>query len=177
MELEGKQIAMLVADQFRDEEVFEPFDYLEEKGATVVLVGIERGHVSGKLGGKVEAEKSIREVSAEEFDAVVLPGGGAPEKLRLEPRVLEFVKSADRRGIPLAAICHGPQILISAGLLKGRRMTCYVGIRDDVKLAGAEYVDQEVVVDRNLITARHPGDIPAFDQAILAALATPAPTR
>lgn len=171
MDLEDKQIGMLVADQFRDEEVFEPFDYLEEQGATVVLIGIERGPVSGKLGGKVEAEKSIGEVSAEEFDALILPGGGAPEKLRLDPRVLDLVRKFDRRGAPIAAICHGPQILISAGLLKGRRSTCYEGIRDDVKLAGAQYVDEPLVVDRNLITSRHPGDIPRFNKAIHDALA------
>ena len=171
MELDGKQIAMLVAGQFRDEEVFEPFDYLEEQGATVVLIGLERGPVSGKLGGKVEAEKAIDEVKPEQFDALVIPGGGAPEKLRLDTRVLEFVRAIDRRGAPIAAICHGPQVLISADLLQGRRMTCFEGIRDDVKLAGARYVDEEVVVDGNLITSRHPGDIGAFDRAIVQAMA------
>ncbi len=173
MELDGKRIGILIADKFRDEEVFEPFDYLEELGASVVLVGLTRGTVTGKLGGKIEAVKTIAEVKARDFDALILPGGQAPERLRLNAHVLDLVREFDRGQGVLAAICHGPQILISAGLLKGRRVTCYVGIRDDVKLAGAVYSDEAVVVDGNLITSRKPEDIPAFNQAIRQALLAP----
>jgi len=170
MELTGKKIGILVADHFRDEEVFEPFDYFEKLGASVLLVGLTRGPVKGKRGGRVEAEKAVHEVAARDFDALILPGGQAPEWLRLDERVLALVRDFDRAGGVLAAICHGPQILISAGLLRGRRATCYVGVRDDVKLAGAIYSDEPVVVDGNLITSRVPEDIPAFDAAIRQAL-------
>lgn len=170
MELTGKRIGILVADNFRDEEVFEPFDYLEELGASVLLVGLARGAVVGKLGGKVEAEKSVDEVSADDFDALVLPGGQAPERLRLDRRVLDLVREVDHRQGVVAAVCHGPQILISAGLLPGRRVTCYEGIRDDVRLAGADYSDLPVVVDGHLITSRKPEDLPQFNAAIRQAL-------
>jgi protease I len=177
MELEGKRVGILVADKFRDEEVFAPFDYLEELGAAVLLVGLERGPVTGKLGGRVEAEKGIAEVRASDFDALILPGGQAPERLRLDARVLDLVREFDRGEGVLAAICHGPQILISAGLLKGRRATCYVGIRDDVRLAGALYSDEPVVVDGHLVTSRKPEDIPAFNDAVRRGLTAPVRAR
>jgi protease I len=177
MELEGKRVGILVADRFRDEEVFEPFDFLEGLGASVLLIGLERGTVTGKLGGRIEAEKAISEVSAGDFDALILPGGQAPERLRLDLRVLDLVRELDRGEGVLAAICHGPQILISAGLLKGRRATCFVGIRDDVRLAGARYSDEPVVVDGNLITSRKPEDIPAFNDAVRRALTAPVRAR
>lgn len=172
MELTGKRVGILVADQFRDGEVFGPFDYFEKAGASVLLIGLARGAVKGKGGGKLEAEKAIDEVAAGDFDALVIPGGQAPERLRLDARVLALVREFDRGGGVLAAICHGPQVLISAGLLRGRRATCYVGVRDDVKLAGAVYSDQPVVVDGNLITSRIPEDVPAFNEAIRQALLT-----
>lgn len=170
MDLYGKHIALLVAPMFRDEEVFEPIDYLNARGAEVVVIGLTRGVVHGKLGGSIEPDKRLSEVTPDRFDAVILPGGQAPETLRLEPGVLSFVRTLDDRRVTIAAICHGPQVLISADRLRGRRVTCYKGIRDDVKLAGALYEDAPVVVDGHLITARNPGDLPRFHAAIEDAL-------
>jgi len=170
MDLYGKHIALLVAPMFRDEEVFEPIDYFNALGAEIVVIGLTRGIVRGKLGGSIEPDKQLSEVTPERFDAVILPGGQAPETLRLEPAVLSFVRALDDRKATVAAICHGPQILISADRLRGRHVTCYKGIRDDVKLAGALYEDAPVVVDGHLITARNPGDLPRFHAAIEDAL-------
>lgn len=171
MDLHGKHIALLVAPQFRDEEVFEPIDYFTRAGASVVVIGLTRGAVRGKLGGTIEPDQLLAEARAKDFDAVILPGGQAPEVLRLDPDVLDFVRAFDARHAVVAAICHGPQVLISADLLRGRRATCYQGIRDDVKLAGALYEDAPVVVDGHLITSREPSDLPRFHEAIREALA------
>lgn len=170
MDLHGKKIALLVAAQFRDEEVFEPIDYFNRQGASVTVLGLSRGPVRGKLGGSIEPDALLAGARAEDFDAVLLPGGQAPEVLRLDPGVLEFVRGFDRRKATIAAICHGPQVLISADLLRGRRATCYKGIRDDLKLAGAVYEDSPVVVDGHLITSREPGDLPRFHEAMHEAL-------
>ncbi|MEP7029264.1 MAG: type 1 glutamine amidotransferase domain-containing protein [Candidatus Eisenbacteria bacterium] len=170
MDLQGKHIALLVAPMFRDEEVFEPIDYFNARRAEVVVIGLSRARVFGKLGGSIVPDKSLAEVLPGAFDAVILPGGQAPETLRLHPAVLAFVRAIDDRHVPIAAICHGPQVLISADRLRGRRATCYKGIRDDVKLAGARYEDAPVVIDGHLITAREPGDLPQFHAAIEDAL-------
>ena len=170
MDLHGKHIAILVAPMYRDEEVFEPIDYFNALGADVVVLALARGRVRGKLGGSIEPDRLLAEVAPDRFDALILPGGQAPETLRLEPSVLAFVKAFDDRGMVLAAICHGPQILISADRLKGRRVTSYRGIRDDVKLAGGLYEDAPVVVDGHLITSREPRDLPRFHEAIAEAL-------
>jgi protease I len=166
MDLHGKRIAVLVAPQFRDEEVFEPIDYFNRHGATVVVIGLSHGPVRGKLGGTIEPDQNIDETRATDFDAIILPGGQSPEVLRLDSRVLDFVRAVEARDAVVAAVCHGPQILISADLLRGRRATCYKGIRDDVVLAGALYEDAPVVVDRRLITSREPADLPRFHEAI-----------
>lgn len=166
MDLHGKHIAVLVAPQFRDEEVFEPIDYFNRHGASVVVVGLTHGPVRGKLGGTIEPDQTIDEARPTDFDAIILPGGQAPEILRLDTRVLDFVRAVEERDAVVAAVCHGPQILISADLLRGRRATCYKGIRDDVVLAGALYEDVPVVVDGRLITSREPADLPRFHDAI-----------
>ena len=170
MDLHGKLIGLLVAPMFRDEEVFEPIDYFNALGAEVVVLGLTKGPVRGKLGGSIQPDRKLSEVTPDGFDALILPGGQAPETLRLESSVLAFVRAFDDRRATLAAICHGPQILISADRLRGRRVTCYRGIRDDVKLAGAVYEDAPVVVDGNLITSREPADLPRFHETIQAAL-------
>lgn len=169
--LAGRRIALLVAPMYRDEEVFEPLAELSARGATVTVLGIDGSPVLGKLGGVVEPDGCIVDVRPDDFDAVIIPGGQAPERLRLDLATLAFVREFARRGATIAAICHGPQVLISADLLRGRRATCYEGIRDDVKLAGAHYEDAPVVVDGNLITSRTPDDLPSFHDAITAALA------
>ena len=171
MDLHGKRIALPVAPMFRDEEVFEPIDYFTALGSEVVVLGLTRGSVRGKLGGSIVPDRLLTDVRAEEFDALLLPGGQAPETLRLEPSVLQLTREFDRRGLTIAAICHGPQVLISADLLRGRRITCFRGIKDDVVLAGARYEDAPVVVDGHLITSREPGDLPRFHAALADALA------
>src|SRR5688500_11358452 len=177
MELQGKRIALLVASQFRDEEVFEPIDYLNQLGAEVVVLGLSKGPVRGKLGGSIEPDRRLRDARPEDFDALILPGGQAPEVLRLDPFVLEFVKAFDRQGGVVAAICHGPQVLISADLLRGRRATCYKGIRDDGQRAEARYEDAPGVVDGHLITSREPGDLPRCDEPITVDLTRLSPTN
>jgi protease I len=169
--LAGRRIALLVAPMYRDEEVFEPLAVLRGRGASVTVLGLDGAAVPGKLGGTIEPDGRIVDARPDDFDAVIIPGGQAPERLRLDAATLAFVREFARRGSPIAAICHGPQVLISADLLRGRRATCYEGIRDDVKLAGARYEDAPVVIDGNLITSRTPDDLPPFHDAITAALA------
>lgn len=169
--LEGQKVAMVVAANFEDSEAVEPKAYLEERGATVTIVGLEKGEIEGKKGAKLTADKTFGEVSVADFDALVIPGGGSPENLRIHDEAVQFASDFVKSGKPVAAICHGAQLLISAEVLKGRTITCVNKIRDDVKNAGANYVDEEVVVDGNLITSRVPKDIPAFNQAIENALA------
>lgn len=170
-----KRALILIAPNFQDEEVTEPAAFLEELGMEVVLAGLEKGTLAGKNGrASVEVETTVDEISSEDFDLLVLPGGAAPETLRLHDRVLELTRSFfELPGRVVAAICHGPQILISAQVLPGRTLTCYAGIRDDVRLAGARYVDKKVHVDGRLITSRIPDDIPAFNEALAAALFPP----
>ena len=170
MDLHGKRIALLVAPMFRDEEVFEPIDHFTARGCEVVVLGLTRGPVRGKLGGSIAPDRLLNDARAEEFDALYLPGGQAPETLRLDPGVLALVREFDRRKMTIAAICHGPQVLISAGLLRGRHVTCYRGIKDDVVLAGARYEDAPVVTDGHLITSREPSDLPRFHEALADAL-------
>jgi protease I len=167
MGLQGKRGAMLVAPGFQDEEGVLPVFYLRDRGVRVTYVGLSKGDVKGKYGRQTaRVEATIEEVQPSQFDCVIIPGGSAPEILRLNPRVLEFVKKFSEGPGILAAICHGPQVLISADLLRGKTATCYEGIRDDIRLAGAKYVDEPVVVDGRLLTARKPEDIPAFNRAL-----------
>jgi protease I len=169
--LRGKRAAILIAGKFQDEEGVGPAAYLRDLGMDTVFVGIEPGSVTGKYEREeVEVDLAVADAEASEFDLLIIPGGGAPETLRLNPAVLAFTRRFFDDGKPVAAICRGPQVLISAGVLPGRTVTCLEGIRDDVRLAGARYRDKPVVVDRNLVTARVPDDLPAFNQAILALL-------
>ncbi|MBO9307889.1 type 1 glutamine amidotransferase domain-containing protein [Thermomicrobium sp.] len=170
-ELAGKRVAMLLAKDFEDSEATDPKQYLETRGAEVVIVGLDRQPITGKKGTVLQPDKTIDEVTVEEFDALVIPGGGSPENLRIDDRAVAFTRAFVESGKPVAAICHGPQLLISADVLRGRTVTCVKKIRDDVKNAGAIYVDEAVVIDGNLITSRVPADLPLFDQAIAEALA------
>jgi protease I len=175
--LTGKRVAMVVAPGFEDSEAIDPKQYLEEEGAEVTVIGLERGAVAGKKGASLDAETSFDEVSVDQFDALVIPGGGSPERLRVHDAPVAFARSFMESGKPVAAICHGPQLLISADVLRGRTATCVKGIRDDVKNAGANYVDEPLVEDGNLITSRVPGDLPQFNQAIADSLAKVAAQR
>ena len=178
MDLHGKRIAVLVADYYQDLEVWYPLLRFREDGAQTVAVGAEKGKTyTSKRGYPVVADKSLADVSAADFDAVVVPGGWAPDTLRQDERVLRLVREMDRSGKIVAAICHAGWVLCSADILRGRKVTCFPAIKDDMIHAGAEYVDEEVVVDRNLITSRVPTDLPAFCREIAEALATRAVGR
>lgn len=166
--LDGKRIALFIEEGFEDSEVSEPLAFLRDEGAEVVLVGSGRLETfTGKRGTKITPESDISEVTPEEFDAIVVPGGHAPEKMRMSPGMVVFVAEADERGKVIAAICHGPQLLISADVLRDHMATCYPSIAVDVRNAGAHYVDETVVCSGNIITSRTPADLPDFNDAIV----------
>jgi protease I len=164
------KVVMVLANNFEDSEAIDPKNHLEALGAEVVTVGAEKGTVTGKKGATLEVEKTFSEVSTDEFQMLVIPGGGAPENLRIVDDAVEFTRRFVESGKPVGSICHGPQLLISADVLKGRTVTSVNKIRDDVKNAGGNYVDEELVVDDNLITSRVPKDLPAFNDALGKAL-------
>jgi protease I len=153
---------MISADNFEDTELLVPYYRLKEAGIEVTVASLKRGAITGKQGYEVAVDKTLDEVDPDDYAILVLPGGKAPAVVRKEPKAVEIAKSFFARNKPVAAICHGPQILISAGLLKGRRATCYMTVVDELKEAGALYADREVVVDGNLVTSRQPPDLPAF---------------
>ena len=170
--LAGKRVAMLVEDDFDDRELAGPVEALRAAAATVVIVGSRVGTKHrGKRGDVVvEVELAAGAAKVADFDAVVIPGGHAPDKMRMRHAMVDLVRDMMEAGKPVAAICHGPQLLISANALKGRTLTCWPSIAIDVKNAGGLYVDQPVVEDGNLITSRKPDDVPVFSQAIIRAL-------
>ncbi|GAB6929398.1 protein/nucleic acid deglycase [Paenibacillus sp. JCM 10914] len=167
-----KKVAFLLADQFEDSEMKSPYDAVKEAGHQADIIGLNQGQeVKGKQGkASYTIDKAIADVNMNDYDAVVIPGGSSPENLRLDSHILQFVTAADRAGKPIASICHGPQILASAELLKGRTITSYPPLQDDMENAGANFKDEEVVVDRNFITSRTPKDEPAFVRELLKSL-------
>ncbi|MBI3978475.1 MAG: type 1 glutamine amidotransferase [Chloroflexi bacterium] len=172
MQLRNKRIAVLVENEYEDLELWYPTIRMREEGADVVLVGTGSAEsYQGKHGLPCKPEVAASQVSARDFDAVIVPGGYAPDRLRRYPAVLQLVREAYGQGKPVAAICHAAWVPISAGIMRGRTATCVSAIKDDVINAGATYVDQEVVVDGNLITSRTPADLPAFCRAIIASVA------
>lgn len=171
-ELNGKKVAILVADGFEQAELTEPQRALEEAGAETIIVSPAQGKVKGwnhtEWGDELPVDLALDEAQAEDFDALLLPGGVMnPDKLRRNPKALQFVRSFFDAGKPVASICHGPWTLIDAGVAKGRQMTSYETIQMDLKNAGVRWEDREVVVDGNLVTSRKPDDIPAFNQAMI----------
>lgn len=172
MELEGRRVAILAEDTYEDPELWYPYYRLQEAGAEVKVVGSGRKEIfESKHGYPVKADLSIHEVRPEEFDAVVIPGGYSPDQMRRERAMVEFVRGIHDAGKPVGAICHAGWMLASAGVLKGRRATGFFSIRDDMVAAGADYLNQSVVVDGNLITSRFPGDLPDFLRALIGAMA------
>lgn len=166
----AKRVAMVIAPNYEDIEATDPKEALEQAGAEVTIIGIEKGTVQGKKGGSLEATETFGTVTPETFDMLVIPGGGAPENLRIDDGAVAFTRQFTESGKPVAAICHGAQLLISAEVVKNRTLTAVNKIRDDVRNAGGNYVDEELVVDGNLITSRTPKDLPAFNEAIVAAM-------
>jgi len=171
MLLKGKRIAILAEDLYQELELWYPLLRFRGAGAEVVVVGSGRSKVhTSKYGYPVEVDKSAQEVTAEQFDAVVVPGGYAPDHMRRYPAMVNLVKDMALKGKVVAAICHGGWMLASARVIKGKTVTSFFAIRDDLENAGANFVDLEVAVDGNIITSRKPEDLPAFCRAIIAAL-------
>lgn len=170
-ELQGKRVVVLAEDQYENLELWYPFMRLQEAGAHVTIVGPEAKAYMSKEGYPAEAELAAGEISADQFDGIVIPGGYAPDKLRRNPGVLELVRGMAQQGKTVAFICHAGWVPISAGIVSGRRVTSVKAIRDDLVNAGADWVDEEVVVDGNFITSRTPADLPAFGRTIVEAMA------
>ena len=167
----GKRVALLIEQQYQEMEVWYPIYRLREAGCQVTLVGPEAGKVyASKLGYPAKSDVAAHTVTAADFDAVVVPGGFAPDYIRRHESMLKLVRDTFDAGKPVAAICHGPWVLCSTLALKNRKATGFLSIRDDMVNAGAKFVDAEVVVDGNVITSRKPDDLPAFVVAILKAL-------
>ena len=167
----SERVAILVEDEFEDSEVSGPVDALRHAGLEVVVVGPSAGATStGKKGATVVADLAAGKARARDFDALVIPGGHAPDKMRMRHAMVDLARDMVAAGKPVAAICHGAQLLISINALRGKTVTCWPSIAIDVKNAGGLYVDKPVVVDGNIITSRKPDDIPAFSAAIIAAL-------
>jgi len=170
MTLAGNRVLIFIDEGYEDLEFWYPKIRLQEAGAVVDVAAHERATFRGKHGLPARAELTYAEIDPSAYDALVIPGGYAPDRIRRRPTAIAVVKDMARAHKPIAAICHGPQVLISAGILRGKKATCFASIKDDVINAGAQYVDDEVVVDGGVITSRTPEDLPAFCRAIIAAL-------
>ncbi len=166
-DLKGRKAAIIVADEFEDLELYYPMYRLQEEGVQTVVVGLSEKTIKGKHEYSIVPDITIDRANARDFDILVVPGGKSPERLRLNSRILDFVREFDRAGKPIAAICHAGQVLASAAIVKGRKMTCVESIRDDMINAGADYVDRSVVRDRNLVTSRVPKDLPDFGKTMI----------
>ena len=172
--LGGKRIAILAEDDFEDSELIEPMRAVKNAGAKVFIVGSgSQETYKGKRGSAIaRVDATADKVNAEDFDAIIVPGGYAADKMRLHQSMVELVRKAHDLGKVVAAICHGPQLLISADIVRGRRVTSWPSIAVDLKNAGADWIDAPVVQDGNLITSRKPVDLPKFNKAIIEALET-----
>ncbi len=171
MKLKGKSIIILCEADYEDLEVHYPRLRLIEEGAKVAVAGTGAPSYTGKRGYPIKTDLSAADAKVSDWDAVVIPGGWAPDRMRCYDFVNAFVRAMHGAGKPVAAICHAGSVLVSADIVRGRTVTSYVAVRDDLKAAGAEWVDKEVVVDGNLITSRTPADLPAFCRALIGALA------
>ncbi len=170
MELKGKRIAIMVEDLYNEFEFWYPYYRMKEAGAEVTVVGTGAKEYHSKIGLPAPGGVSAASVKAEQFDAVIIPGGYAPDRMRRNAAMLSLVRDCFHQGKIVAAICHAGWMLVSAGILKGKKATCFISVKDDLVNAGAIYLDQEVVRDGNLITSRTPDDLPAFCREIIAAL-------
>ncbi len=170
--LQGKKVAILATDGFEQVELTGPKKALEEAGATVEVISPKDGEIKGwnmtDWGESVKVDKALNDAKPSDYDALVLPGGQInPDKLRMEPKAVQFVSDFFHSGKPLGAICHGPWMLVEAGVLKHRTLTSWPSVRTDVRNAGGHWVDEEVVTDQNLTTSRKPDDIPAFSERLI----------
>ena len=174
--LKGKKVAILATDGFEQVELTEPKKALEQAGAVTEVISPKSGEIRGwkfkDWGDSVKVDKTVESAKAGDYDALVLPGGVAnPDNLRTDVKTVQFVKQFAQSGKPIAAICHGPWTLIEAGVVKGRTLTSWPSLKTDLKNAGANWVDKEVVLDSNFITSRKPDDLPAFNQKVIEEIA------
>ncbi len=163
---------ILSADSFEDSELLVPLYRLQEAGCTVEVAAPNPGTITGKHAYAVKVDKTFDAIDPADYVLLILPGGKAPAAIRDLPQVAAIARAFVAAGKPVGAICHGPQVLVSAGLLAGRTATCYKSVAEELKAAGAHYLDQEVVVDGTLVTSRHPADLPAFMRELMRLLAT-----
>jgi protease I len=181
--LTNLRVAVVATDGFEEAELTEPTAALRDHGAEVTILSLEPGQIQGvqhdlNKSIRVEVDRPIGEVSADDFDALHLPGGTAnADSLRMEPKVQAFLQAMQAAGKPFAVICHAPWELVSAGLVRGRRLTSYPSIQDDIRNAGGEWVDREVVEEGNWVTSRKPADLPAYIEAMIALFSRSDPVR
>lgn len=170
--LKGSSVAILAAEGFEESELFEPMQALEKAGATIFIISLKGGSIRGwnhdKWGRSLNVDLTVEDATSSDYDALLIPGGVmSPDKLRMSDDAIEFVQEFVDDEKPIAAICHGPQVLIETSVLVGRKVTSYPSVRTDIMNAGADWVDEEVVVDSGLVTSRKPADIPAFNKKML----------
>lgn len=170
--LQNKKIAILATDGFEQSELFKPLEKLKEANATVHIISLKEGEIKGwdkdNWGKSIKVDKTLDQVKAEDYNGLMLPGGLInPDTLRREPKAVQFVKDFFKQHKPVAAICHAPQLLIEAEVVKGRKMTSFSAIKTDLKNAGAHWEDSEVVTDQGLVTSRNPDDLPAFCEKMI----------
>jgi protease I len=170
--LKGKKVAILAADMFERVELEEPRKALEDAGAETEIVSIHDGEIQGfdhfDPANKVKVDKTVEEVSTDDYDALLIPGGvGNPDQLRGDENAVGFVREFNEAGKPMAVICHGPWMLVESGVVRGRTVTSWPTLETDIRNAGGDWVDEEVCVDGNLVTSRKPDDIPAFNEKML----------
>lgn len=166
------RVAFVLADDFEDSEFQVPYDRLQDAGHDVTIIGTESGkQLTGKRGdSSATTDATVSDVDPSDFEALVIPGGYSPDKLRIDEGIVGFTRKMTQSGVPVAAICHAGQLLVEAGVVEGKRVTSWPSVRTELELAGANWVDQTVVEDGNLITSRNPDDLPAFCDALLARL-------
>ena len=179
-DLDGKKVLIVATDLFEESELFGPRAILLERGARVTLASLAMDAIMGTVhdtpGRTITPDLTIGDVDAADYDALLLPGGvGNPDRLRMEPQAVALVRSFVAAGKPVAAICHGPWLLVEADVVRGRRVTSWPSIRTDLRNAGGEVVDEAAVTDGNIITSRNPDDVPAFTEALAKALLAPRP--
>jgi protease I len=180
--LEGLRVAIIAADYFEQAELERPKEALDDAGAETTIISVKPGQIEGvnhvEKGDKFKVDAILSDARPDQFDAVLLPGGAVnADFLRVVPEAQKFVQEFDRAGKPIAFICHAPWLLVSAGLAKGRTFTSYHTIQDDMRNAGASWVDKEVVRDRNWVSSRQPSDIPAFNSQMIALFAEAIPSQ
>ncbi len=170
--LQGKRVAFLATDMVEQVELTEPWKAVEDAGATPELVSLKEGEIQGfnhyDKADTFRVDRTVEEASADDYDALVIPGGvGNPDTMRMDENAVEFTRQFFEQGKPVGVICHGPWMLVEAGVVRGRKVTSWPSLRTDIRNAGGDWVDQEVVVEQGLVTSRKPADLPAFNEKIV----------